>query len=719
MNCAVNAQPLSLDTQGLELVPRDQLPRFGTFWVKESSGLTAPLPCPPGDMPDAPIYALPNGQFLVDATTIQRSAMTASAMSVPFPGGDGGSGGDPPAPPPNIPNYAKFMAQSFSVLDTNAVALTDTNLYNLLTSFPPDTNTAADLQIARYGANIVIIKANHFDYSAETVRDFALLVCDKVETPTWKNIDVTTTNAQDGWLVQGTVPNYKVADPMFLMVSNINLTYNAFFRAIPYGGPQIQLTGPQPYDTVSNTISIQATITDLSGVSNEQLQITVDGYPPRYSLGPTNTISIDTRYNNAGLVNVYVTAFNTAQVYDPTNPPDKTKLSFSTTQSLPLDFENDTYVAFASDMCSPDVGTNYMLFVVSKAQQIAATITDPSNGQTVASYSGYVPYPATVEIPWNFTEADGITPYSNDTYVVTFTAYDPTTLVITNTVDRVGVRAGAGTFMTYQWEDPGYPSPDGQWLNDQADNWIKSTLAFLYNDLYDQLGLTQYYPWMVGAGRNRGDCYPRDSWSIGWSYILNRLTNSYYSELTLGPAHGSGAEIGGGEDAFLPGTFSPFDLKRYVMGVGGKNWRLRKANLWTCYSGNMYLATGGFYNTYRADACGIRPKGMQENTYMRKNAGVFMGGEINQRGFAGGDGSISCAKVVETCDQIWVCGKYMYPGGCDPTYSIEFAINATRGMFNPELDRANPLLYGYKYMIYASVYDDMLMVGNTVFVHTQ
>ena len=39
-------------------------------------------------------------------------------------------------------------------------------------------------------------------------RDFALLVCDKVETPTWKNIDfLGASDAQDGWLVQGMVPH--------------------------------------------------------------------------------------------------------------------------------------------------------------------------------------------------------------------------------------------------------------------------------------------------------------------------------------------------------------------------------------------------------------------------------------------------------------------------------------------------------------------------------
>ncbi|MCU0785000.1 MAG: hypothetical protein MUF81_13335 [Verrucomicrobia bacterium] len=33
-------------------------------------------------------------------------------------------------------NYVKFMNQAFSLIDTNAAALTDTNLYNALIAFP-------------------------------------------------------------------------------------------------------------------------------------------------------------------------------------------------------------------------------------------------------------------------------------------------------------------------------------------------------------------------------------------------------------------------------------------------------------------------------------------------------------------------------------------------------------------------------------------------------
>jgi hypothetical protein len=192
----------------------------------------------------------------------------------------------------------------------------------------------------------------------------------------------------------------------------------------------------------------------------------------------------------------------------------------------------------------------------------------------------------------------------------------------------------------------------------------------------------------------------------------------YYSDFTLGPAHGSGGTIGGDPLGYLPGSFSALDLKRYVQRGGGQNWRLRKAALWPCYSGDVNRASaGGFYNTDFADACGIRPNLQQETTYMRKNCGFFIQKEINQRGFANGNGLISTAQVAEMLDQVWACGPNQFPGGCDPTYSWRFSINAIRGMYNPELDAAAPLLGGYAEMIYSSVYDDLLMVGNTSFVH--
>ena len=92
---------------------------------------------------------------------------------------------------------------------------------------------------------------------------------------------------------------------------------------------------------------------------------------------------------------------------------------------------------------------------------------------------------------------------------------------------------------------------------------------------------------------------------------------------------------------------------------------------------------------------------------MRKNCGLFFGGELPQNGF-GGNGSIVTAKVAEALDQAWVCGENQYPGGCDPTYSFAWAINVTRGVFNPEMDYGDPRLFGLRQMIYSSSYDDEL-----------
>jgi hypothetical protein len=227
---------------------------------------------------------------------------------------------------------------------------------------------------------------------------------------------------------------------------------------------------------------------------------------------------------------------------------------------------------------------------------------------------------------------------------------------------------------------------------------------------------------LVGSGRDYVTCQPRDPWSAGWHYILQpSLDSTLYSDLTLGPAHGNGAEIGA--TPFLPGGFSPSDLKVWCEGTSTNsavrpNWRLRKAALWACYSGELGLATGqGFYLTAWPDACGIRPAGLQETTFMRKNCGLFFGSELPM-GNMGGQAS-SAAKAVETLDMIWVCGKSIFPGGCDPTYSFKFAVDATRGMYNPQLDWADPRVFGYPFMIYSSIYDNELQMLNTTHVKNQ
>lgn len=222
----VIAQPIQVTTAGLSLVSRDELPRYGTFWIKQPNGFTAPSPCPPPG--NHPVYQIDEKTFIVDKTEMllqldESTAMVMSADSMFFPFFGEEESSNPPTAMivDTRRNYEKFANQGFSLIDTNYAASYDTNLYDVCISFPPVTGTDATLQIQRYG-NGVVIRALNFDYAAES-RDFALIVCDDVARPTWKEIDFDgVSDAQDGWLVQGTVPNWKVAGEMFFQVTNIS-----------------------------------------------------------------------------------------------------------------------------------------------------------------------------------------------------------------------------------------------------------------------------------------------------------------------------------------------------------------------------------------------------------------------------------------------------------------------------------------------------------------
>ncbi|HWX22436.1 MAG TPA: hypothetical protein VN578_21250 [Candidatus Binatia bacterium] len=675
-------------------------------------------------MPDAPIYALPNGQFLVDATQVTRSQ--ASAASIPLPGGGGNGGGNPPPPPPDIANYGKFMHQIFSIVDTNHAAANDTNIYNACLSFPDDTNTAPALQIERYGTNAVLIKASHFDYSAETDRDFALLICDKVETPTWKSIDLFghSSDTQDGWLIQGLVSNWKVTDPMFLMVSNLNPSYSGFFRTIPYGGPQLALTGPAQYDTVSNTIAIQATVSDLSGTTNQQLATTVYGAPARYTVTSNNVINIDTRYAPSGIQQIEVLVANqTALVYDPQNPPSDIKTAYATTQTLPLDFENGTYVLFASDMCSPSVGTNYVIFVIDQGQNVTATIKDPSTGRTVKTLAGYVPYPVQLLIPWDFKETNG-TPYTNDTYTVTFTAFAAgTTLTVTNQIQRSGVRPAAGNIVTYEDEDPS--DPTGRYLDTEAGKYIVSLEIALYEALYywDFASGTQYSPSDIGTYRDN------PPWT-GFPYVLTHgneqswasetcyaLTNLAFSDFGFYMGHGNGTGIGGGPaGTSWVGPYMPSStIASFVRGCGSQNWRMRKVVLWACYTDSPAATTAQGTLISWANAFGITATSLQRSSMMAKDVGLFFGGELPQGGYSGTLGG-TAPEVATIFDDLWVTGGNPTPGGGDPTYAFGWAVDTIRSIC-PEINRGFPTWIGFGYLPYTANFDAEIVTNNISGIH--
>jgi hypothetical protein len=76
------------------------------------------------------------------------------------------------------------------------------------------------------------------------------------------------------------------------------------------------------------------------------------------------------------------------------------------------------------------------------------------------------------------------------------------------------------------------------------------------------------------------------------------------------------------------------------------------------------------------------------------------------------------ADVAEYCDQAWVCGKYQWPGACDPTYSFKFAVQATMGVY-PDLAKAVPVIAGFPLCVYDAWQDEALRNLNPSGVKTQ
>jgi hypothetical protein len=755
LSLAIRAQEFAFDFAPLS---PENVPATGTYWLAQGPDgqEMPPFPYPPLGL-EVPIYDLGRGQFFVDNSDgndellFQRmSALPAFSLissSIELP--DDEEGGGEPGPAPLVDprrNAEKFAAHGCWVIDTNSAALDETNLYNACLSFPADTNTAANLQIAPFGPDAVIIKANHFDFSGETERDFVLLVCDKVESSVWKSIDLSgVSDSIDGWLIQGFISRHNVTDPMFLMVTNTALDATAFFRVIPYRGPLIQIAGGQPNETVSNTIALHAEISDLSGATNQQLIVLVDGIEPRYSLGASNTITIETPYTPNGPVTVSATVFNeTALIFDPTNAPMDTKSHFVGSTSVPLDFENATYVYFQADNSDPSIGTNYVMFGVTPPQNIDATITEPSSGRLVKSFSGYNASYSYVALDWNFTESDGVTPFTNDEYLVTFTASDPPlgsdvrTLTVTNKVQRNGVRRAGWVISTFEEVTPSkmYSGYSGSFMNSELARWGDAT-GTMYEtlDVGDFASQTQYYPSQIGANRDTPGTphMPtrlNPTTEAGWPALIQSLvTNRSYSDFNYGPGHGNGYAIGGGEyDSsstighwrnYVNTKIFAADMAEWAQagsfGTGNtnKDWRMRKVSMWACYTARVAgqrTAGAGLYSNWH-QAFGIDNTAKQMRSLKGKNAGLYFDDELAFGGYDPNGVPTDVAEVAATFDKMWVMGANPYPGGADPNYSIQFAYGVTEMLF-PELTNASPVLDGFFYLPFAGVYDDQLKVND-------
>lgn len=726
-------------TAGLEQVASEDLPPVGTYWVMLPDGnMAPPMPIPP--LNDTPVYALPDGSFLVDETGLSSAQNMAMSLSdsIPSPEDGGETLAPPPPPVPDTRrNYEKFQRQGFQVVDTNNAAVNDPNLYNACAAFPANIGSNPSLQLRPYGTNATLIKASHFDYSGET-RDFALLITDDVSKPIWKTIDFSgTSDAQDGWLVQGLVPNGDVSDAMFFLITDINPTCNAFFTAIPYAGPQITLAGFAPNATVGGTIALTAQIRDLSGITNEQFEVTVDGDPARYT-ATNNTITLDTRYNPNDVCSVYLRALNKASVYDLSYVPAKdAKLFFRGSDFLPLQFQNPTYMVWSGDNASPEIGMIYSLFYVDRPRTIEAYVYDPKDNHILASYYGDVPYATLVEIDWDFKETDGVTPCTNDAYAVWFDAYDSQSrsgsgmmvnaapanpdgpLSITNTIAKQGVRAATGNILSYEEEDPSLSG--APYLNSEAKRWV-DTMAFAYESLYydDWGSQTCYNVNQIGPNRDNNPSRPmpivltQATQPIWAGNTLTCITNAEYSDFSWYMGHANGYLLGGGSGTnWVTAVLDSQSVARWAL-AAGRNWRMRKVCLWGCYTDSGLGTSDGVARTLYgswASAFGVRPTRTQTMSLMKKNVGLFFTESLRQGGYSGTLGGGTCPEVSCTFDDIWINGPSAWPGECDPTYAFSWALNVTEGM-SPELLKALPTWIGFGYLPYSGVYDDELMVND-------
>ena len=88
---------------------------------------------------------------------------------------------------------------------------------------------------------------------------------------------------------------------------------------------------------------------------------------------------------------------------------------------------------------------------------------------------------------------------------------------------------------------------------------------------------------------------------------------------------------------------------------------------------------------------------------MKKNAGLFVEGDLTF--------GIRWAEIGEEFDQAWVCGPDQYPGGCDPTWAINWANVLLQNQYS-QVKKVKPIIAGYKWLPYTGIYDVALTTNS-------
>jgi hypothetical protein len=81
-----DAVSLEADAAGLSLLPSDEVPTSGTFWLVTSptngvNGITAPFPCLPPGLSNASIFVMSTGIFLVDNSADDANASAQEILA--------------------------------------------------------------------------------------------------------------------------------------------------------------------------------------------------------------------------------------------------------------------------------------------------------------------------------------------------------------------------------------------------------------------------------------------------------------------------------------------------------------------------------------------------------------------------------------------------------------------------------------------------------------
>ena len=100
--CCIQAQLLTAETDELQPIPHEALPRGGTFWLAKGPNghPMPPFPALPPGCSDLPVYSLGNGQYLVDDSEVNYFSQSRSqsiSIGVPMPG-DGTDDSTPLSP---------------------------------------------------------------------------------------------------------------------------------------------------------------------------------------------------------------------------------------------------------------------------------------------------------------------------------------------------------------------------------------------------------------------------------------------------------------------------------------------------------------------------------------------------------------------------------------------------------------------------------------------